>query len=142
MVSSLIAPIVDASRRALAAAAPMRLAVLFGSAAAGRLRPASDVDIAIWPSDPGLSLATELDLQADLERALGRSVDLVRLDSASTLVRWQVARDGLLLIAEPASEWPRFRAAAASEWESFAPSFAEASRVFQQRLIATGRRDR
>ena len=40
----------DSRLRALFALADVRLAVLFGSAAAGRLRPDSDIDIGILPA--------------------------------------------------------------------------------------------
>lgn len=43
----------------------MRLAVVFGSGARVALRPDSDVDIGIVPSDSELRLAAELDLQAE-----------------------------------------------------------------------------
>jgi predicted nucleotidyltransferase len=84
----------DALRRAFAEGPPLRLAVLFGSAARGRTRPDSDVDVGILPNDPDLPLHAELDLQARLERACGRSVDLVRLDRVSSLLKWEVARSG------------------------------------------------
>jgi predicted nucleotidyltransferase len=129
-------PIVAALRRVLAAGPPLRLAILFGSAARGQLRPSSDLDVAIWPLDPTLPLAAEMDLQSELELALARPVDLVRLDTASTLVCWYVARDGVLLEAHPPVEWPRFRARAASDYADFRPSLEEAARRLQRRLAS------
>lgn len=126
--------LVQRLRSALAAGPPLRLALLFGSAATGRLHALSDVDVAILPADPAASLSDELALQARLEQACGRKVDLVRLDDASTLLRWQVARDGHVLLAEPASEAVRYRARAASDYGDFLPALVRASRVFAQRL--------
>ena len=80
------ASLVNAIRSALASGPPLRLAVLFGSAARGALAPSSDVDVGIVPSNPDLSLRDELDLAARLSRVCHREVDLVRLDRASTLV--------------------------------------------------------
>lgn len=40
----------------------LRLALLFGSAARATLRPDSDLDVGIWPTDPGMTLADELSL--------------------------------------------------------------------------------
>lgn len=114
----------------------MRLALLFGSFARGQQRPDSDVDIAILPADPDLPLAAELDLQVALERVCGRTVDLVRLERASTLLRFRIAREGVALQAEPASEHPRFLAAAAAEHADFAPALAVASERFRQRVAA------
>jgi predicted nucleotidyltransferase len=126
-------------RTGLAAGPPLRLAVLFGSAARGQAGPASDLDVAIVPADADLPLGVELGLQADLTLQLGREVDLVRLDRAPTLVRWQVARDGVLILARERSDYTCFLAAAASEWFDFEPAFNRASAHFRRRLAEDGR---
>jgi predicted nucleotidyltransferase len=101
------------------AVSPMRadvhVAFLFGSAVGATFHPASDVDVAILPVDVGLLLRRELELQAHLERACGRVVDLVRLDRADTLVRWEVARSGLVVLETSPGAASRFRAEAALE---------------------------
>lgn len=124
----------------LRAGPPIRLAVLFGSAVTGRERPDSDVDVGIWPQGEGLSDAEELALQSALTLAAGREVDLVRLDRASTLLRWQVARTGIPVLAAPPEEFPRFRARAASEYIEFAPAFETYGELFRQRLAELGGR--
>jgi predicted nucleotidyltransferase len=101
--------------RVLRSGPPIRLALLFGSAARRTRRPDSDVDVGILPHASALPLPAELDLQVQLSRACGCYVDLVRLDRATTLLRWQVARDGILLLADPLEELARFRARAAVE---------------------------
>jgi predicted nucleotidyltransferase len=121
---------------ALRAGPPLRLAMLFGSAVSGPFRPDCDVDVAIIPAAPDLALADELDLQASLARACGREVDLVRLDRASTLVRWQVARHGKILLQSSMFEATRFVAEAASEYLDFEPAFTRAAERFRQRLAA------
>ncbi len=121
---------------ALARGPALRLAVLFGSAASGRLRADSDVDVAILPRDPDLPLRTELELQTALTRACGREVDLVRLDHATTLLLWEVARTGRPLLEVEPKEFARFRARAAAEWADFAPAYARAGEVFRQRLAS------
>jgi predicted nucleotidyltransferase len=98
----------------------------------------SDVDIGIIPADPGLALAAELELQASLARACGREVDLVRLDRAPTLVKWEVARGGRVLLESGRFEAARFIAAAASEYLDYAPSFTLAAERFQRRLAGSG----
>lgn len=112
----------------------LRLAVLFGSFATGRSHAQSDVDVAIVPEDGDLPLADELALQVALGRACGREVDLVRLDQASTLVRWQVARDGHPLWEGRPGEYSRFVASAAADYLDFAPAFERASELFRRRL--------
>lgn len=117
---------------------PLRLAVLFGSGARGRLRPDSDLDVAILPVDPALSLGAELALQRSLEESSAREVDLVRLDQASTLLRWEVARDGKLLLEGLPGSFTRFRAQAMSEFLEFAPDYDRVAEVFRQRLVQLG----
>ena len=120
----------------LRAGPPMRLALLFGSAATGILRPDSDIDVAILPGDASLSLAAELALQAELSRAVGREVDLVRLDHAPTLVKWQVAKNGIPLLAADGVVLSRFLATTAGEYFDFAPALERAQERFRRRLIA------
>ncbi|MEO8846506.1 MAG: nucleotidyltransferase domain-containing protein [Kofleriaceae bacterium] len=113
---------------------PLRLAVLFGSRATGRARAASDVDLAILPCDGALALGEELDLAARLSLRVGHEVDLVRIDRASTTLAWQIARDGVLLLAEPATEWVRFRANAASEHADTNEALHRAAELFRRHL--------
>jgi predicted nucleotidyltransferase len=128
--------LLTALRTALGSGPSLRLAVLFGSFARGQQRPGSDIDVAILPVDADLPLGAELDLQVALELACGRAVDLVRLDRASTMLRFRIAREGVALLAEPAFEHPRFVAAAAAEHAEFAPALAVASERFRQRVAA------
>jgi predicted nucleotidyltransferase len=95
---------------ALRSGPPLRLAMLFGSTAKGTERIDSDIDIGIVPEDPELSLTEELMLQTDLSRVSGRQVDLVRLDRASTLLRWQVVRYGRALVEAKPFATARFTA--------------------------------
>jgi predicted nucleotidyltransferase len=117
----------------------LRLAVLFGSGARDALRPDSDIDIGYVPLEPTMTLGEELALQATLEKATGRSVDLVRLDRASTLLRWRVAREGVPVLTLHPYEWPRFVAQAGIEHGDFAPTYARAAERLRRR-IASGER--
>jgi len=72
------------------------LAYLFGSAALGRLRPLSDVDVAVLGPD-GLN---RLRLDADLAGAAApRRLDLVDLARAPIAMRYRIVRDGIVLIS-------------------------------------------
>ena len=128
--------IIDDLYRALDPGPPLRLAVLFGSGARGGLRADSDLDVGIVPRDPDLPLTVELDLQARLERASLRHVDLVRLDRASTLLRWEAARHAVLILADPPREFSRFVADAALEHADFMSAFGPAAELFRRRLLA------
>jgi predicted nucleotidyltransferase len=73
----------------------LELIVLFGSRPRGRARRESDTDMAVL-SRPGrsLSAARHMDLAETLARALRapEGIDLVRLNRASPLLHFEVAR--------------------------------------------------
>ncbi len=75
----------------------IQLAFVFGSAANGKLRPDSDVDVAVLA---GKQLSTELRLalMAELSLALKREVDLVDLYGAWGLILRQVLTTGTLVL--------------------------------------------
>jgi predicted nucleotidyltransferase len=84
----------------LAALPETQAIYLFGSAAAGRLRDDSDVDVAVLlpharAKEVG-SLALS-DLAFDLMKALRRDVDLINLRLASTVLQKQVIENGIVL---------------------------------------------
>jgi predicted nucleotidyltransferase len=66
--------------------------LLYGSAAKGRMRADSDVDIAVLlgssPPDPFIVAR----LRTDVEAVLGRDADLVILDTASPILAMEVLR--------------------------------------------------
>jgi predicted nucleotidyltransferase len=135
---ALTLPALDLIVAALRGGPPVRLAILFGSAARGTQRNDSDIDIGIVPEDPELPLNEELTLQTELSRVSGRQVDLVRLDRASTLLRWQVVRYGRALVeAEPFAA-ARFTADTVAEYLDFAPAFERAAENFR-RVLTAGR---
>jgi predicted nucleotidyltransferase len=132
------ADLVERLRGALRSGPKLRLAVLFGSTARGTARPDSDLDIGILPADRELTLFDELSLQARLAAAAGREVDLVRLDQTRPMLRFRVAREGLVLLAETPVEWARFRARAGIEHAEISPHVQLAGELFRRRLIANG----
>jgi predicted nucleotidyltransferase len=110
---------VENLRRALEEMPIVRLAILFGSAARGTGSSNSDIDI-------GVSLERGADssptLRVALERAAGRPVDLVWLDEAPPLLRFEIARDGIVLLERDAHLWAEFRAHALIDWWDWAPT--------------------
>jgi predicted nucleotidyltransferase len=122
-------------REALSSGVPrLKLALLFGSTARGTDRPDSDVDVAILPEDLSIPLSAELALEARLAKACGRHVDLVRIDRASPMLAWRIARDAIVLLSEPPAEAPRFRARAAIEHDEHADVRREAARRYRLAL--------
>lgn len=126
--------VVESLRTTLAREGGVRLAVLFGSFAKSGHGPDSDVDVAVIPTDPNASLAWELELGGALTRSCGRTVDLVRLDRATPLVRWEVARAAVELRAASPEELTRFLTAAAIEHAELGPVVAAAAERFRARL--------
>ena len=109
--------LIEAVRRIVAAEPDVRLSVLFGSAARNELRPGSDVDVAVL----GVASVQLGALEAAISRATGRSVDLVSLDTAPPLLRFEVARDGLVLTERVPHAWSDFKARAMVDWWDWAP---------------------
>jgi predicted nucleotidyltransferase len=112
----------------------VRLAVLFGSAARGEAAPSSDLDVGVL-FDPGRETAGALEVA--LARAAGRHVDLVRLDAAPPLLRFEIARDGRVLLERAPHAWPDFRARAMTDWWDWAPTARLLNRAAVERLRAS-----
>jgi uncharacterized protein len=137
--SPLMADLIARLATLLKSRGDLRLGVLFGSGATGRLRPDSDLDIAVWPATSRWSDSDDLSLQSALTLAAGREVDLVRLDRIPTLLKWQVARSAVPLFEASPGACARFRAHAAGEYADFAPDFERHAETFRRRLIRRGK---
>ncbi len=98
--------LLSALRAALRTEQNVRLAVLFGSTAAGRDTPASDIDLVVDLGDS--SLERVVDLGDKLTAVLGRQVDIVRLEDAETdqLFLADVVAEGRVVV-DRAGVWPR-----------------------------------
>ena len=75
----------------------LKLAIVYGSAASGTMRPGSDVDLALLYDQP-LSAERKMAIAARLERDLLRTVDLVDLSTISGTILKQVLYKGRVLI--------------------------------------------
>jgi len=119
--------------REVAASWPeIRLAVLFGSTARGESRPSSDVDIGLILEPYSASVRFRVDAQ--LGHAAGREVDTVLLDTAPPLLRFEVARDGVLLFEREEGLWTAFKVKAMVDWWDWAPTARKMWRIGAQRL--------
>ncbi|HVT15447.1 MAG TPA: nucleotidyltransferase domain-containing protein [Thermoanaerobaculia bacterium] len=112
--------LLDQMRDVLASVPAVRFATVFGSQARGQERAGSDIDIGLLldPDTPELRVKIE----AELGRAAKRQVDLVFLDSAPPLLRFEIARDGVLLVARDRNDWVDFRTRAMLDWWDWAPT--------------------
>jgi len=110
----------------------VRLAVVFGSAARRTENPGSDIDLGVsWVNGSGQSAS---DLVVALERAAGRRVDLVTLDDAPPLLRFEIARDGIVLVEREPHAWADFRARAMIDWWDWAPTARMMHSVMAERV--------
>jgi len=87
----------------------------FGSKARGKARPGSDVDVAVL-LDGEISLVEELRLRAEVVETLRRDdVDLVVLNQAPPLLRYEVIAAGARLFARDEEAADRYEERAARE---------------------------
>ena len=107
-------------RDVVAAFPAVRLAVAFGSVARGDDNAQSDADIALLLEPDTRPLRIEI--EAELGRAAGRDVDLIFLDTAPPLLRFEIASDGVLLAARHRNDWVDFRTRAMIDWWDWAPT--------------------
>jgi uncharacterized protein len=94
------------------------LAVVFGSSARIAASRSSDLDIGVG----GVPLSRLPALAVTLSRLAGREVDLIQLEAAPPLLRFEIARDGVLLAERAAGLWSAFQARAMVDWWDWAPS--------------------
>ncbi len=110
----------------------VRLAVVFGSAARQTESRDSDIDVGISWLDGAVQPAAAVAVA--LERAAGLPVDLVLLDDAPPLLRFEIARDGQVLVERVPHAWADFRAKAMIDWWDWAPTARMMHRVMAERL--------
>jgi predicted nucleotidyltransferase len=98
----------------------VRFALLFGSAVRRGPDAAGDVDLAIgFRGSP--SWFERARLANEIEASLGRPVDLVDLDEASTLLRWEVAQTGHVVADADREALIAFLVRMPTEYESLRP---------------------
>jgi predicted nucleotidyltransferase len=96
---------------------------LYGSVARGEARSSSDVDIGIlFATEPPATLgAPQFQIEAALERLLGRPVQVVALNRASPDIVHRVLRDGRLVFDRDHAARIRFEVRSRNEYFDMAP---------------------
>ena len=85
---------------ALSGFADVKVCLLYGSVVQGRLRPDSDLDVAV-ASDTVLDHERKMALRSKFERATGREVDLLDLQSVSGPILHQaLARGEVVMVRD------------------------------------------
>jgi predicted nucleotidyltransferase len=110
---------------------------VFGSVARDADGPASDVDVAVlFDRTPASTLmGPRLSLEGRLERAIGRPVDLVVLNTASADLVHRVLRDGDLVVDRDRPRRIRFEVARRNEYFDLQPIRDEHRRVARRRGV-------
>lgn len=111
----------------------LELVILFGSGAKGRLRQDSDVDVAVMANER-LSTEALVDLTSALERATGRSVDVVDLHGAHGTLLEAVLKEGLRLKANSRLLLDLYRRHV-FEQTDFMPTYRQALLERRQRFL-------
>jgi predicted nucleotidyltransferase len=124
--------IVEDLERQLRTMPDVLLAVLYGSMARGEEGAGSDADVGLLLRDQ--DLAARYAAEASLGRAARTQLDVVYLDEAPPLLRFEIARDGVLLLERSPHLWQDFKARAMLDWWDWAPTARRIYAAACQRL--------
>ena len=109
---------------------------LFGSLAAGKARPDSDLDLAVVPRD-GETRACKLDILAALTRLGFDDIDLVFLDTDDLFLRFQAVKHNRLVYATPEFDHGSYFSLALRRYFDFEP-YLRVQQVARARRLAGG----
>ena len=102
----------------------VRLLLVHGSYATGRVTPRSDLDLAAWYGDARRALAEEAELLEALTRAApvdAPPLDLAILDLADPLLQFMAASEGRTIYAADSEAYVEFRVRASAAYHDSAP---------------------
>ena len=94
-------------------------AYIFGSQAKGSLRPESDLDVALLLNEDRRSEFSLLSFISNLERAYGRRVDVVILNHAGEVLKYEVRRSGRVIFERDPVNRKRFEISGRKRYEDF-----------------------
>jgi len=112
------------------------VAYLFGSYARGIQTINSDIDIAILLRDiPEEMLDYYLDLISELSKILTREVDLIILNTAPPLLKYQVIRHGRLIHCKDEEARIKFEARTQDEYLDFSRAMERYDECFLKKIL-------
>ena len=113
---------------------PIKLAYLYGSAAAGNLTPLSDVDVALVADReliPGERLKLMLEIEVELaDRCDIHNADVRIINDAPLVFRGRVACDGILLYARDEAARIEFEATTRDAYFDYLPVHRKLQEAF------------
>lgn len=77
-------------------------AYIFGSYVQGKIREDSDIDIAIYLED-NIDTETYLEIKMDLTKICKRQIDLIMLNNATPLLKYEIYKNNILLFSRDKS---------------------------------------
>jgi len=92
---------------------------LFGSATMNRMKPSSDLDVALLLENGSESTFPLLQFSTDLEKISMRRIDLVILNRSGELLQHQVRRFGKLIFERDENKRKRFEISGRKRYEDF-----------------------
>lgn len=118
---------------------PVALAYLYGSVAAGRATPLSDVDIALvlieGQYEPSKRLELELKIEDEIAQSCGiAEIDVRVINDAPLLIRGEVVTDGVLLFSRDEVFRVDFETSTRSEYFDFLPVAILHQKAYIERL--------
>jgi predicted nucleotidyltransferase len=124
--------LVSALARSAAETPGVRLVLLFGSAARGQARTDSDADIGVL----GGKFWDQMQLGGELSVGLRREPHVVDLAEVSDWLRFEAARDGILIYESEPGLWSGFKATAMLRFFDLVPIISICADGVRRRLIA------
>ncbi len=112
----------------------VRAVYLFGSAAEGRMRPESDIDLAIVPRSPD-ARARRLDILADLARLGFCNVDLVFLDTDDIVLKYEAVRLNRLVYRTEDFDPGEMYSRIVRQYLDFLPYLEVQRRAYRERIL-------
>jgi predicted nucleotidyltransferase len=94
-------------------------AFLFGSYAKGKEKPSSDIDVALLLYEMKANTFCPLRFTSILEKKLGYSVDVVILNHAGEVMKFEVRRDGKLIFERSSQQRKQFEVKSRKYYEDF-----------------------
>jgi len=115
-------------------------AYLFGSVAKGTANKLSDIDLAIYLNSSyehrSSGYGYQSELITELSELLNAKVDLVILNKASTMLRYQVIKNGLLLLSRSNAQRRTFHEKAVRDYLDFKPFMKVQHQYLKQRILS------
>lgn len=127
-LSGSLANMVKISRikKLLSGRAGVEIAFVFGSAAKDTMRAESDVDVALLlkrlPA-AGKRLDLRTTLAGELDKILGREVDIVIINTAGSFLKYEIAKHGKLIYERQKGSAKKFKLNAIKEYFDYLPTF-------------------